>query len=248
MNINRLTTQVLASAAGLLFTAAVAHAQLELKGTTFGDFSAPVGGVNTIANGNPVSTFTTGTVWGPIWAGNPQTVTKFTGVSGGGSFDLSGDGDQDDFGKISITNGSDLLGTDATSVTMGLFADFTNIGLSNFELTTLTFTLTSTADGSTPGGVPDNYQVTAGPLASFTFDNVLVNFTLLNVGNAGSFFDPSGRNIAEKKSGSENIILGITETVLNPVPEPSTYALWGCVLLVGAVLFKRFAPASRALV
>lgn len=242
MNTNNHISRVLASVAGLVFTCAVAHAQLELVGTTYGTFSDAVGGVDMIANGNPISTFSTGTPWK-----SPRTSIKFSGDAGPSSFDLSGDGDQDNFGKISITNGSDLIGTDATSVSMDLFADFTNIGLSNFDLTTLTFTLTNTPDGSTPGGVPDNYQIAYTPLSSFTYHNVMVSFTLLNVGDPNSFFNPGGRWINEGKLGSENIILGVTETVLNPVPEPSTYALWGCVLLLGAVILKRRSLFSRVL-
>jgi hypothetical protein len=242
---NRTTSRALASVAGLLITCAVAHAQLELTGTTWGDFSDPVGGVNSITNGSPVSTYITGTPWGPVWAGNPNSSVVFRGDSGApGAFTLIGDGDQDDFGKITITNGSDLMGTDSTSVQMGLYADFTNIGLSDFLLTTLTFNFINTPDGTTPGGVPDNYTITAGPMNSFVFDNVLVNFTLLNTGDNPSFFAPGGRWINEKKFASENVILGVSETVLNPVPEPSTYALWGCVLLVGAVLLKRRVSAA----
>jgi hypothetical protein len=247
MNINQTTSRVIASLAGLLLSGAVAHAQLELTGTTWGVFSSPVGGVNTIANGNPISTFTTGTVMGTASAANPHTSIKFSGDAGASQFDLIGDGDQDNFGKITITNGSDLIGTDATSVSMDLFADFSNIGLTDFDLTTLTFNLISTPDGSTPGGVPDTYVVTATPFNSFTFDNVMVSFSLLNVGDPDSFFNLSGRSIKEKKFGSENVILGVTETVLNAVPEPSTYALWACVLLGGAVLLRRRSSANRSL-
>jgi hypothetical protein len=139
------------------------------------------------------------------------------------------------------------MGTDYDGVSMDLFADFTNIGLMNFDLTTLTFNFVNTPNGSMPGGVPDDYAITIGPINSFTYHNVLVSFTLLNVGDPDSFFNAAGRPIAEKKFASENIILGVTETVLNPVPEPSTYALWGCVLLLGAVFLKRRTFASQAL-
>jgi hypothetical protein len=242
MKTNLSPSRVIASLAGLLITCSVAHAQLELSGSTYGVFSDPVGGVDTISNGKPTSLFQTGTPYK-----SPMSSIKFGGDSGATSFDLSGDGDQDNFGKVTITNGSDLIGTDATSVSLDLFADFSNIGLDNFDLTTLTFSIINTKDGSTPGGVPDNYQVTATPLNSFTYNNVLVSFSLLNVGNANSFFTSGGRWISEGKVGSENIILGVTETVLNPVPEPATYALWGCVLLLGAVVLKRRSSFSRAL-
>ena len=234
----RTSSKLLASLAALLLSGAAAHAQLELSGSTYGVFSDPVGGMsNVISNSMPTSTFTTGNVMGKVSAANPHTSVKFSGDSGATGFDLTGDGDQDSFGKITITNGMDLMKSTATGVTMELFANFTSIGLNNFDLGTLTFTFINTPDGTVPGGVPDTYIVTAGPLASFTHDGVKVGFTLMNTDTVNSFFDASGRAINEKKLASENLILGVTEFSI--VPEPSTYALWGCALLGCAVLFRR---------
>jgi hypothetical protein len=239
MNANLPTTRIAAAIAGLLISCAAAHGQLELSGTTYGTFFDPTGpqahAVETIANGNPISTFTMGNVMGAVSPANPHSSVKFKGDS----FDLIGSGDQDDFGKATITNGSDLMGTDYTGVSMELYADFSNIGLENFDLTTLTFSFMNTPNGSTPGGVPDEYTITAGPINSFVYDNVLVTFSLLNIGDPQSFFNPGGRLIPEKLFAAENVILGVTETVLNPVPEPATYALWGCALVFGAVVLKR---------
>jgi hypothetical protein len=235
MNIAPLASKAALAVAGLVLTGALAHAQLVLTGTTYGTFSDPVGGTtNMITNGDPVSTYKTGVPY----KSSPHTTVNFNGSYGSNEFDLLGDGDQDNFGKISITNGTDLIGTDSTGVTMGVYLDFTDIPLSNFLLTTLQFTFVNTPDGSTPGGVPDIYSISYTPLGSFVYDGVAVSFTLLNPGDPNSFFNPGGRAIAEQHLGSENLLVEVNETVLTPVPEPMTYALWGCALLAGLVALR----------
>lgn len=225
---------VLATAAlGLAALLPSARAQLTIAGSTHGDF-VDLGLANTVvSNGPVVSLFSSGI---PLRVTDTQTSLTFTGLTFAGA----GDGDQVDLGTVKIKNGITKLGSTATWAAMDLFLDLPTYSISNFKLTTLLFTIDNTANNGV-GNVPDLFYVGHTESAVLQLAGAKVNFDVKLTKPA--FGIGAGSAIAENHSDTFGIYADLH---FSPVPEASTYALWGSALLLGLVGFRRFRVAQSA--
>jgi hypothetical protein len=215
---------LIAAAFGVALTGSLAHAQLSLSGHTTGWFDDP-GLPNTfVVNGagGSSASFTTGIPYAP---NTIPTSLKFTNSV----FANVHSGDTIQLGIFTIHNGSDLLGSDASNANFHFGLQLTAPTMQTINLGPINFTIDNTPNG--PGGVPDTF------LASFVqppmqlIDNHKVWFHIN--------FSPVALIIPENTT----LVKGDVTVTFQPVPEPSTYALWGAGLLVGFVAFRRFRSA-----
>jgi hypothetical protein len=209
-----------------------AHAQLSLTGSTHGVFTPPVVPFTTVVNGPVISTFASGI---PSTPHEFKTSVKFTGsnfagVQSGDSFSL---------GTVKITNGVTKLGSTATMATMDLLLNIPAKGVTNFNLTTLSFALDNTSNNGFQN-VPDLFFIGNSTPNTLKVANTLV---LFNVGYTDwSYNTLPGHPIPERKSGTVGLVADVRFV---PVPEPSTYALFGALGLVSVVAYRRFrGPAT----
>jgi hypothetical protein len=225
---------VLATAAfGLAALLPSARAQLTIAGSTHGDFVDPGLAHTVVTNGPVVSLFSSGI---PFRASDTQTSLTFTGQT----FAAAGDGDQVNLGTIKIKNGITRLGSTASWAAMDLYLDLPSHSISNFKLTTLLFTIDNTANNGV-GNVPDLFYVGHTTPASLKFASGKLNFDVKLTKPA--FGTGSGASIAENHSDSFGLYADLH---FSPVPEASTYALWGSALLVGLIGLRRFRVAQSA--
>lgn len=211
------------AALGLASALPSARAQLSLTGTASGAFIDPSLPNTTVVNGPVVSTFASGI---PYRVSDTKTSIKYTGSS----FADIGDGDWLDLGGLKITNGVTLLGSTAKTASMDLFLNLN--GQPSFKLTTLLFGIDSTANDGV-ANVPDLFLIGHGDVNALSFGGrkLTFDFHLTNP----AFGIGSGASIAEGKSGTDGIYAIVH---FSPVPEASTYAMFG-VLLVGGVAATR---------
>lgn len=223
-----------ASTLGLVAALPSANAQLLLSGSTYGEFVDPGHAFTTVTNGATQSTFASGTPYRPFAPFNDtQTSITFTGST----FNDVGNGDQLDLGAIDITNGRTLLGTTAHNAAMDLYLNLPEHGIVDFKLTTLLFTIDSTANNGSL--IPDLFLLGHTGANQIKINNQLVTFDLQFTNPEFGIGD--GAAIGEGTSAMNGIYAYLHFT---PVPEPSTYALWGAVLLVGLIAFRRFRTSS----
>ena len=221
-------------ALGLAAALPSANAQLALSGSAYGTFLDPGVAHTTVTNGSDFSSFASGVAYRPSAPYNDtQTSLSFDG----NSFSGLGNGDRIDLGLLNITNGRTLVGTTAHDASMDIFLNLDGQA-SPFKLGTLLFTIDSTVNQG--GLIPDQFLVDATTANSLNFGGRNVTF---DVGFTNPAFG-TGISIGEG-TGAET---GLFATIhFTPVPEASTYALWGAALLLGVVAVRRFRrPAVAA--
>lgn len=223
------------SALGLAAALPSAHAQLLLSGTSYGAFDDPALTYTSVSNSAAVSLFESGVPYRPFAPYNDtKTSIEFTSST----FADVGDGDQLDLGALQIENGITLLGTTAGWASMNLFLNLPEYGVLDFKLTTLLFTIDNTANGPGLANVPDLFLVGHTAENSLVINGNRIHFDVQLT--KPQFGAGDGASISEGSFAD----LGLYATVnFTPVPEPSTYALWGTALLVGFVGLRRFRAA-----
>ena len=217
-----------ASALGLAVALPSAHAQL-FSGTTRGEFHDPDLAFTSVINSTDVSLFQSGVASKPA---HTQTSIAYSSSA----FGPAGDGSQIDLGQLVITNGRTLGGTTASWATMDVYLNLPEQGIADFKLTTLTFAIDNTENNGSL--VPDQFLVSIGEANTLTIDGRKVSFDVQLTNPA--FAIGTGSSIAESTSAEFGLFANVHFT---PVPEPSTYAMLGAVLLVGVVAYRRFRPA-----
>jgi hypothetical protein len=204
-----------ALAASLL--SSIAHAQLLLSGRITGIFTDSPGLHDTIYNApdGSYASFKSGV---PEHSGFPQTMVEFSQQS----FTDIGPGLVAD-NIFKVTNGRNWLGTTADAAHFDLWVELTSPESHSSLLTPVSFTINNTPNGNT--NIDDAYHVSSSPIAPFKIDNTMVQF---------KFTAPSSFSLHENNAG----FVGTLWVNFTPVPEPSTYALTGAGLLLGAALFR----------
>lgn len=228
----RLKPILAAVLAGLAAAIPTAQAQLTLSGTSHGEFTDPGLVYTSVSNGPVVSLFASGV---PLRATDTKTSITFTGLP----FANVGDGDQLDLGQIKIKNGITKLGTTASWAALDLFLTLPSESITDFKLTTLLFTIDNTANNGV-GNVPDLFFVGLTEVNPLFVGGRKINFDVKLTNPA--FGTGSGSSIAENHSDSFGIYADLH---FSPVPEASTFALWGSALLVGLVGLRRFRVSQQ---
>lgn len=205
------------------------HAQLELSGTASGAFSDPGVAFTEVTNGPVVSLFESGAPYRPN-APYFDTVTSIRYT--GSSFANVGDGDQLDLGLVNITNGITLLGTTAKTAQLDVFLHLPDNGIASFKVTTLFFSIDTTANQG--GLIPDLFLIGHSSVNSLNVGGRQVSFDL-NLTNP-AFATGDGASIREGQSATDGLYATLH---FSPVPEASTYALFGTLLLAGVVTWRR---------
>lgn len=206
-------------------TCSVAHAQLTLSGSTTGwftDFGQPNTTVTNAPDGSS-ALFATGIPYGS----STQSMIKFDAQS----FTDVSSGEPIHVGLFTITNGVTLLGSAASQAEFNLGLKLTSPTSENLALTAFTFNIDNTPNQGTGGAggvVPDQFGVSFSQPAPMWIDNTLVKFTVV--------YDPMTTTVPEGSS----VVRGDVYVTFTPVPEPSTYAIGGALLLVGLVAYRRF--------
>lgn len=215
---------LIALTAGLLLIP-LAHAQLLLTGNITGAFTDTPGPNDTINNApdGSAASFWSGIPEGPA---DLQTSIEFAQQS----FTNIGPGlvASDIF---NVTNGRTLLLSTATAAHFDLHLELTAPEAHNRLLTSIPFTILNTPNG--PGSVDDVYWISSSPIAPFQVDDYLVQF---------EFVAPASFSLDENTSAP----VGELWVSFTPVPEPSTYAAFGAVLLVGIIGYRSIRRRSAA--
>lgn len=227
----KLKTLIVSSALGLSALFSTAHAQLNLTGSTYGTFLPTAQPNTTIVNGPVVSTFSSGI---PYRSWDTQTSVTFTGSA----FSGVESGDTFSLGSVKFKNGMTALHSTATFATMDLFLNIPAHGVTDYKLTTLMFGIDNT-DNHGVQDIPDLYYIGHTLPSSVTFNG---NLVLFNIGFTDeSYTTAPGHTIHENATG----MVGITADVrFVPVPEPSTYAIFAGLGLVGLVAARRLRRAQ----
>lgn len=210
---------LLAVASGLALMCSMANAQLMLSGHTTGsftDFSQPNTTVTNAPDGSWAQ-FHTGIPFGA----STQSKIDFTNAT----FTNVNSGDPIQIGIFNITNGITLLGSAAATAEFHIGLQLTSPTMDAVAISTVLFHIDNTPNG--PGGVPDTFSVTFDQPPPLLLAGFLVQFHVSV--DPASFVIPEGGSIQK----------GDITVTFTPVPEPSTYAAFGAVLLVGVVAFRR---------
>ena len=209
---------------GLALLASSARADLTLSGNStgsFDDLSQPNTTIVNAADGTS-ATWTSGIPVPPTTLPtsimfNSQT---FTDVTSGQPIDV---------GIFQIHNGIDKVGSTATTATFNLGLNITSPNMESLPLSTFVFSIDNTING--PTLVPDQFGVTFTKPAPVVIDGNLVKFDVVFAPPSPT--DPEGATVTRG-----DIFVSFT-----PVPEPSTYALWGALLVGGLIAYRRFGAA-----
>jgi hypothetical protein len=213
-----------------------ANAQLLLAGNAYGVFANPGLAHTTVTNGPVVSLFESGVPYRPKKPYfDTKTSIKYTGTSFAGI----DDGDVLNLGLLNMVNGITKIHTTASSASMDLYLNMPGNGVPNFKLTTLLFTIDNTNNNGTKN-IPDLFYVGHTLVNPFMVHHRTVTLDLAFTNPA--FSTGAGATIPESKSAPDGIYAIVH---FSPVPEASTYALWGSALLVGVALTRRM-RLSRA--
>lgn len=216
-----------ASALALAVALPSARAQL-FSGATRGEFHDPNLSFTSVINSSDVSLFQSGV---PSRPAHTQTSLSYSSAA----FGPAGAGDQIELGTLLITNGRTLGGTTASWATLDVYLNLPEHGIADFKLTTLTFSIDNTENNGSL--VPDQFLVSIGETNTLTVDGRKIAFDVQLTNPA--FGIGTGSSIAESTSAEFGLFANVHFT---PVPEPSTYALLGAVLLVGVVAYRRLRP------
>ncbi|HWA85288.1 MAG TPA: choice-of-anchor K domain-containing protein [Opitutus sp.] len=222
-----------ASALGLVAALPAARAQLLLSGHTHAQFTDPGAANTTVTNGADSSMFSSGI---PYSSSATQTSVGFTGTTFAGA----GNGDTINLGTVDLTNGITLLGSTASAADFNILLNLPELGITNYVVSQIHVGIDNTSNNGMHN-VPDLFQVTpttSGPLV-LGHTNVNFNVSLSNP----AFSTDGGATVGEGSSANFDVFASIM--TLSPVPEPSTYALWGAALLVGVIAIRRFRTRER---
>lgn len=199
----------------------MANAQLLLSGRTIGSFD-DLGQPNTTVTNAPdgsAAHFATGI---PV-AGSVQSSVQFTSSP----FANPNSGDVIHAGLLTITNGRTEIGSGAPTAMFNLGIELATPSAMTFALTPITIHIDHTIN--TPAGTnPDEFSVSFAQPAPMTIDNYHVQFWVN--------FDPAAFEIREDFTRTH----GEVTVSFTPIPEPSTYAACGALLLFGLVGYRRF--------
>lgn len=202
-----------------------AHAQLSLTGYLTGSFTDTPGTYDTIFNAPNGSQ-----AW--MRSGVPETGADFQTAIEFSRIDfanVTGGLVADDLFRV--TNGRTLLGTTAKSAHFDLWLHLTAPEAHSSVLTPIYFAIENTPNGT--GNVNDIYGITAAPIAPFEYAGYRLQF---------QFVAPPSFEIPENSWAD----VGQLYVTFTPVPEPSTYAVLGAGLLVGAVAVRRVRQRKAA--
>lgn len=207
-----------------LVVAPAAHAQLMLTGHTTGWFEN-LGSPNTTVvnapNGESAS-FHTGI---PV-SGSTQSSIQFANVN----FANVQSGEPIQVGLFNITNGMTQIGSGQQTAVFNLGLELTGPENLSLAIGQINFHIDHTPNLSAL--IPDMFAISFKQPPPMLIQNTLVQFHI-NV-------DPKEFPLAE----NDTVRKGDITATFTPVPEPSTYALGGTVLLMGIIGYRRFRGRS----
>ena len=147
-------------------------------------------------------------------------------------FSHKGDGDLLGVNFLTLLNAPTLESTTADHAFVDVFMNVPAHGIHNWLLTTLDIGIDNTLNTGS-GGIPDLFLIAFTPLNSFTFGTTKVSFSL----DFPPGFEVSpGAQIPERHSAKTGELF---VHMASTVPEPSTYAAWGALLLLGLAGYRR---------
>jgi hypothetical protein len=211
---------ILAAASGLALAVSLAHAQLLLSGYTKGSFQ-DLGEANTTVTNAPDGSWAHFATGIPA-TGSTQSMIDFTNAS----FSGVASGDPIQVGLFNIHNGRTLIGSGAPTAKFDLGLSLTDPAYGDLAVTTFTFEIDHTVN--TAAGVPDSFTVLFDQPAPVQIGDYLVQFHV--------HFDPAEFQVGEDTS----VQRGDVYVTFTPVPEASTFAIGGALLLAGLIGYRRF--------
>jgi len=218
---------LIATAFGLALACSAAKAQLMLSGSTTGSFS-DLGEANTIvtnaADGSS-ALFVTGIPYLPANPTDTPTSIRFDSST----FTDVSSGENIQVGLFTIHNGADMLGSDAASAVFHLGLQLTSPVSAPVSLGTISFSIDNTPNG--PGAVPDTFAATFSQPPPVWINGTKVSFKIN--------FTPTDIIVPENTTVVKGNV-SVFFSQFTPVPEPSTYAIFGAALLLGLVALRRF--------
>jgi hypothetical protein len=213
-------------AATLAMTCLSAQGQLLLSGHTTGSFDDLAEANTTVMNAPDGSwaTFVTGV---PV-AGSTQSKIAFTNVS----FSNVGSGEPIQVGLFNITNGMTVIGSGAPTARFNIGLQLSAPEGQTLAVSTVLFHIDHTPN--LPALIPDTFSVSFDQPPPVKIQDTLVQFHV----NVDPLDFPLAENATVRKG---DITVSFT-----PVPEPSTYAICGSLMLLGFAAYRRTrAPRSE---
>jgi hypothetical protein len=218
------------AALGLALLGTTAKADLVLSGETTGSFeSAPI--TPSTATVTITNDSTTDTALWQSGVGDPGAPTSIL-FQGEDFVDVTS-GMPIDVGLFTIHNGIDELGTTADDAFFDLGLNLTTPVTESVFLTTFDFGINNTPNN--PSLKPDTYSVNFTEPPPMYVDDYLVKFNVV--------FSPPVIAVGE----GDTTTRGDVFVTFTPVPEPSTYALWGALLLGGIIAYRRLGMTPKGM-
>jgi hypothetical protein len=212
------------SVLGLTLLGSGATAALVLTGNTAGAFEGVSSG-NTVITNSPdglTASYRTGV---PV-SGSFQSGILFTGQN----FANVSDGDVFSLGMLTYYNGITKIGTSSANAMLDFMIHLDNPVVDTFLLTTITFGIDATVNS--PGNlVPDQFTASFSQPDPILVDGTWVSFII--------------GDLPEFSLVGENLVVQLADVTvqfrsMSPVPEPSTYGLFGAVATLGLVGYRRY--------
>jgi hypothetical protein len=216
-------TSTLRSLSALTLTAllaSAAHGQLMLTGYTTGSFDDLGSPNTTVVNGagGTSASFRTGI---PA-TGSTQSSIEFANVN----FSNVQSGEPIQVGLFNITNGMTVIGSGQQTAVFNLGLELTGPENLSLAIGQINFHIDHTPN--LPALIPDTFAVTFNQPPPIQIQDTLVQFHIS--------VDPQEFPLSENAT----VRKGDITATFTPVPEPSTYALGGSLLLIGIVGYRRF--------
>jgi len=215
---------IVGSVLGLTLLASGATAALVLTGNTAGAFEGVSSGNDVITNSPDglTASFRTGVpVGGSFKSGVLFNGQNFAGISDGDIFSL---------GMFTYYNGITRIGTSSANALFDFMIHLDNPVVDTLLLTTVKFGIDATVNSPT-NLVPDQFTATFTQPAPVLIDGTWVTFTI--------------NGLPDVTQVAENTLVKLADVTvhfesMSPVPEPSTYGLFGAVAMLGLVGYRRF--------